>query len=372
MPRPIETWLEIGERVAHARKVAGLTQLELASQLRLDRTAISKIEAGQRQLDSMELARLSNVLDRSVDWFLFHPPSAVVARRISRPDVTESRFDLILEDLARDVELLLGLNELQPPEIERPPFQVHDVEAAAEAASWARRLAMVGNEAVHDLTKLAERLGLYAFTLDLGTDGLDGSYVAVGGGGVALINGAKEPGRRRFTLAHEIGHHFLDDSYSKEWLISGITDDRERLIDAFAIHLLMPAEFVRSQWQKLGGSDNAWGAAVRIAAECAVSWSACLGQLSNLGLVAREDYAKLSSQKPVGADFMELGITLHVDLVSPCLSAEYLAAVIRAFRKHKIGAQRAEELLHGKLTRENLPTPYPVPPEAQKAEFESF
>lgn len=51
-------------------------------------------------------------------------------------------------------------------------------------------------------------------TSDLGEEGRDGAYVAVDKWGVALINGSVDPGRRRFNLAHELGHHLFADAYA--------------------------------------------------------------------------------------------------------------------------------------------------------------
>ena len=50
------SWADFGERVASARRDVGLTQQELAARLSLDRTSVTKIEAGQRTVDSLELA----------------------------------------------------------------------------------------------------------------------------------------------------------------------------------------------------------------------------------------------------------------------------------------------------------------------------
>jgi predicted nucleotidyltransferase/DNA-binding XRE family transcriptional regulator len=63
-----------GRRIAEARRAKGLTQEALAAAVSLDRTALSKIEAGRRNLSSSELGRVARVLDRPLDWFLAEPP----------------------------------------------------------------------------------------------------------------------------------------------------------------------------------------------------------------------------------------------------------------------------------------------------------
>jgi Zn-dependent peptidase ImmA (M78 family) len=61
------------------------------------------------------------------------------------------------------------------------------------------------------LQLIVERLGLLAFSFDLGPSVIDGGYIRSGEIGVALVNGTADPGRRRFNLAHELGHHLVAD-----------------------------------------------------------------------------------------------------------------------------------------------------------------
>jgi len=80
-----------------------MTQADLAARARLDRTAITKIESGGRNLDSLELSRIAAILRRPIDWFLVPPPPVVVSRRAALDVATEREADVQLELLARDV-----------------------------------------------------------------------------------------------------------------------------------------------------------------------------------------------------------------------------------------------------------------------------
>ena len=62
--------LGLGRRIAEARRQAGLPQAELARAISLDRTAISKIESGQRRVGSLELEGIARALNRPIQWFL--------------------------------------------------------------------------------------------------------------------------------------------------------------------------------------------------------------------------------------------------------------------------------------------------------------
>ncbi len=57
-------------------------------------------------MDSLELARISDLLRRPVSWFLVTPSPAVVSRRTAREGV-ELEADVVLESLASAVEQLV-------------------------------------------------------------------------------------------------------------------------------------------------------------------------------------------------------------------------------------------------------------------------
>lgn len=59
----------------------------------------------------------------------------------------------------------------------------------------------------------------------------------------AVVNGDTDSGRRRMTLAHELGHWLCGDAYDV-WA----RDDRERMLNSFAIHFLAP----RAGWHGCG------------------------------------------------------------------------------------------------------------------------
>jgi transcriptional regulator with XRE-family HTH domain len=88
-----EIAIRLRDRIARARKAAGLTQVEVEAKLRLPVGAVSKIEAGAREISSTELVELAAVLGRSVGSF-FGPESDASVH--FRGDVTadESRRDL--------------------------------------------------------------------------------------------------------------------------------------------------------------------------------------------------------------------------------------------------------------------------------------
>jgi Zn-dependent peptidase ImmA (M78 family)/transcriptional regulator with XRE-family HTH domain len=366
----VKSQAELGNRVMSARKEQRLTQVELATAIGVDRTVITTIETGQRTVDALELARLAKALRRPIGWFVSDPPPSVVSRRADRGDVVRP-VDIQLETLARDVEQLIELGVLTPTPTRSD--SIDSIGAAEQAAFDARRAAgLRDDEPVWDLVRVAERLGLYAFVLDLDVREdvqTDGSYVALKECGVALINGAREGDRRRFTIAHELGHHVLNDEYDPEWIVGSDTTDRERVINAFALHFLMPRAAIEQRWLQLDGGSDPRGAAIRLAVEFGASWSAACAQLLRLGCLSAGQYQQLVPEKPTSFDLAERELTLRDDAVAPLMPPGYGAAVIRALKKTTIGPNRALELLHGTIHESDLPAKRPLSLESMTAEL---
>src|SRR5262249_12711792 len=175
----LATWAEVGAKVATARERAGLTQRQLGDRLGLHRSAITRVELGQRQLDALELAQLAEVLGRSVEWFLTEAPAVIASHREGlSADADVQRLEDELERTARDVELLSEVNALSIQSVALPSG-VTTLEEAEAGATQARTLLARGKGPLTDLQIAVERVGLLAFSLDLGPGVIDGGYVRI-------------------------------------------------------------------------------------------------------------------------------------------------------------------------------------------------
>jgi Zn-dependent peptidase ImmA (M78 family)/transcriptional regulator with XRE-family HTH domain len=354
----LESWQEVGARVAVARERAGFTQRELGDRVGISRSAITRIELGQRQLDALELAKLADVLGRSVEWFLTEPPGTIASHRSGlSADHDVRRLEEELEQTSRDVELLTEIHALTLPLAAVQPGITSIGEAEARAVD-ARSLLGGNAGPLTGLQAAVERLGLLAFSLDLGPSVIDGGYVRQGEVGVALVNGTADAGRRRFNLAHELGHHLLADEYTADFGIGTARADREALINAFAIHFLMPRTSVHQRWEELSALwDDPRSRLVILAAEYRVSWSAAASHALNLELISRRDYGLLETRRPTPADYYETGVRFEEELQPVALAPAYSSAAIRAFRRGLISADRTIELLRRTVMTDDLPRP---------------
>lgn len=151
----------------------------------------------------------------------------------------------------------------------------------------------LGLEPPADLAKVASRLKIVVEEREFVPE-VDGVYLRLPGAPpVIALNTSyvKPPVRRRFTLAHEIGHHlltrrisphvrlfFFDTSTTRPTMM-------ERACDRFAALLLMPDELVRQHFRELAANETKRVSIM--ASRFGVSAWALRRRLRELGLQAR-------------------------------------------------------------------------------------
>jgi Zn-dependent peptidase ImmA (M78 family)/DNA-binding XRE family transcriptional regulator len=364
----VSTQADLGRRIAEARQETGTTQAELAAGVALERTALAKIEAGTRKVSATELVAIAGALGRPVDWFFAESPAAVVSRRRD-PAVGgfSRRLDLALELAARDVAFLADRRILAYTRrvASNVPTSFEDAENLAHSI---RVEAGQPDGPLLDLQSVSERLGLLGFSLALGPDAGDAAYVEVGDLGVAVINGTTDPGRRRFSLAHELGHHLVGDAYEPAPRLGAA--DTERMFNAFAAYFLMPRAAVQNTWDEFSG-QSARLAAIAVAVRFSVSWTAACNQLRNLGLIDASERESLVENDLRRGELLEFGERFVIELEPPTVPPEYARAVVSAYRANRLTPARTVELLHGTVAESDLPEPEGISLEQLRSEFET-
>lgn len=348
----IRTQADLGQRIAQAREDRGKTQAELASLVGLDRTAVVRLEAGSRKVSATELVAIASALDRPIDWFVTESPPAVISRRQSpAADRLSQRLDLALENAARDIAFLVEQGIL--PHRGRPHYTApRSFEDAENLARSIRRDAGLQEGPIHDLQSVGERLGFLAFSFALGPDSGDAVYAEVSDLGVAVINGVADAGRRRFSLAHELGHHVIGDAYEPEPRLG--TSDTERMLNVFAAHFLMPRSAVQNTWDEFRDRSTRL-AATAVAVRFRVSWTAACNQLRDLGIIDGRERDLLVENDLRKGEMLELGERWVPELEPPSVPPGYAKAVVNAYRARRLTRVRTVELLHGTATESELP-----------------
>jgi Zn-dependent peptidase ImmA (M78 family) len=136
------------------------------------------------------------------------------------------------------------------------------------------------------LTAIEESIGVSVIIAPLGPD-IAGLYAPLNGG-VALIAGKDTPVRRRFTLAHELGHHCLghgDRLDTPETIRDAPTEDE---VDAnqFAAEFIAPQEAVESFVESLTDASPSLELVCRVSNHFAVSAQMARIRLETCGIVS--------------------------------------------------------------------------------------
>lgn len=356
---------ELGLRVAQARQRAGLTQAELSQAIGVNRSVLAKMESGSRRLTALELSQVAEALGERIEWFVEDAPPAIVSHRnVTDPGEPSPRIDAEVERRARAVEFI-ARNDIEFRDKVRriPEFPLpKGKEEADELAREAREMIGVGqSDPLHDLGAKVIRAGLLPFTVNLGTDAADAASVLLDAGAVAVVNGSLRVGRRRLSLAHELGHLLVADEYTVDWRIDGSTnrDFREQLMDRFARSLLLPDTALERKWEAWGGdTENGLRAAtVRVASHFRVDMSTLARRLHELELINGVQAAQVRTTKTTKADIVEHDLVNSDELPKKPLPRVYEAAVLRLFVSERISEQRALDLLMGTWEAAELPEP---------------
>lgn len=349
----------VGRRVAEARARAGLTQAELAAAVSVDRLAINRIENGSRRVTALELASIADAVGERLEWFVRGAPPSIVSRRNQQePGAASPVIDRAVEQVVRGVEFVVRHDDRwSRPSFEPLPRPGSFAETEAAAANVRARLGVDQREPLLDLAALAFRLDLLAFSLDLGAETADGASVLLESGGVSLVNGHRQVGRRRLTQAHELAHHVFADEYAVDWRIAEQEDSGgwESRCDHFARALLLPRAGVTRDWQEARQRDGLRTAAVRMGSAYAVDMGTLSRRLGELGLASDSELTAVRGVRTTRADIVELNLVVRQELVPPSLPRPYEEAVLRLYRGETISAARAIELLLDTWDEQDLP-----------------
>ena len=234
---------------------------------------------------------------------------------------------LLVEDL-----LEIGSHVWDKPE--GAPFEVADLNDAETAAESVRQAWNLGGDPIPNVTELLEEHGIKVLKLDfpLSVDGLTCRVARPDKEKVPVIVGsvAKSVERRRFTLAHELGHMVM--------AIEGDLDE-EKACQRFASALLMPREDLLFE---VGQRRHAFGYAeiVEIKRMYGVSAAALIVRLRDLGVI---------TEGTLQTVFRGIGRTWRKAEPEPLPENEeprrFQRLVLRALAEDVISLPKAAELL---------------------------
>lgn len=276
----------IGERIRRAREAAGQSQVELAETLGKGQAALSHWETGRRLPGLEDLLKIAAALDTPVGTLL---PDAEPQRASGAVLLRAMLTPLGTKHLEAQLENFIQRAEAQPL-LERL-ITVPSDRASRTATELLMRATEFGVQPTIerpyvDVDALATLCGVHVIQEPF-EDGLSGLLVMLDNGAAIGVNQQHPDGRKRFTIAHELGHYLLAhydrfhlDLPSAEAGESPLFDWRlEREANQFAADLLMPAALVQA---KVAQGDTVG----QLAAAFDVSPVAMGYRVTNLGLAA--------------------------------------------------------------------------------------
>jgi Zn-dependent peptidase ImmA (M78 family) len=187
---------------------------------------------------------------------------------------------------------------------------------------------------------------------DFGGDA-DGVYRWDGRRGLIVINAATRAfGRKRFTAAHELGHHIMHRDGAKivEIADKNVLDHRgerrEVEANAFAAHLLAPTMAMQQACSGTPASKLTVEQVVELMIDYGLSFRTAVYRLHNSGRITARDRDRLIDESSGQVEWA-LGAHGHrEDPKRPTdLPPAYTAEVLRLHRKQVIDDERLAELL---------------------------
>lgn len=309
--------MSLAQQLVRARSEIRLDQDDVASALGVSRAMISYWEAGTRAPNDRQLAVLSQLLRVPIGVLLGHeelepaPDIAAMMLRGGEEKVPEDavaglgEFAAFLDTFA----VLAGAAKFPVRGMHQSPFvsfagfeSADDVRRKAEEV---RAFVRLGLGPIGDMDTVCEMLGITVYRATLGADlasTVSGAFYhhPVIGFSI-LVNLQMTPGRRRFTIAHELAHALIHSGDQRYFVSTARKPPRERFADAFAGEFLMPTEGMRRVMEEQGFGPRVDDAAEVIYLQrfFGVSYVTALVRLRQAKFLTQARYEEFKQVRPV-------------------------------------------------------------------------
>jgi len=309
--------LDIAAQLVHARTKLGYPQEDVGNALGVSRAMVSYWESGARRPSDRQLVVLARLFGVEVGALLGHKEIE------TEPDLAEMMFrgeDTTLSPAAkrgigefvRFLDMYAELAEMTNFAIRgtmQSPFGVtqgyDSTDDARRKAEEVRSHLRIGLGPIGDVDLICELLGITVFRTGLGLDlesAPSGAFLKHPRVGLSVLaNLEMTPGRRRFTVAHEIAHA-LFHSDRRSFVVSRRTNDAiERFANVFAGEFLMPTEGIRRTMEEHGFGPRIEDPAdvVHLQRFFGVSYATALVRLRQARLLSQGRYQELKEIRPV-------------------------------------------------------------------------
>jgi Zn-dependent peptidase ImmA (M78 family) len=288
----------IGHRLRIARAAAGLSLRDLSAQIDglVTAQAIGKYERNEDMPRSGVLLALADVLNVSEEYLLSDDDLVLESVEFRKKPDTTAREEAAIE--ANSVHLLeryLAIEDLlhlKSVDWEKPrsaPHPVSDIRDAEDAARSVREDWGLGSDPIPQLAELLEERGIKVLSLSL--KNIDGLAAKVRrkdhmAARVVVVKSDAWSERKRFTLAHELGHMVMDPSPDMS------EEEIEKAAHRFAGAFLIPADTLRAEMGS-NRSSVSIGELVALKKRFGVSVQAIAYRCKDLGVLNQSAFVRL-------------------------------------------------------------------------------
>jgi Zn-dependent peptidase ImmA (M78 family)/DNA-binding XRE family transcriptional regulator len=337
----------IGRRLKGARSASGYSLRALSDVIdnKVSAQAIGKYERNEDMPRSGVLLALARALNISVDFLMSDDElelEGVEFRKSASSSVKEiasieaKTLNRVEKYLA--VESLLNLSSQEWDAPHEAPYWASEPRDAEDAARNLRASWQLGHDPIPMLSELLEERGIKVMSLDV--DRVDGLAAKVRrrdkhSARVIMIKRHTWAERKRFSLAHELGHMVLK---------VGEGYDPERAANRFAGAFLIPAEVLR---QEIGArrTDISIGELIGLKRRFGVSIQAITYRCKDLEIITQATFGrlfKIYSDRGWRSEPFEEPHSMPWDREEPM---RFQRLCFRALSEGLIGLSRAAELL---------------------------
>lgn len=253
--------MTLSTQMAAARARIGYSQADAANALGVSRAMLSYWESGKREPNVRQLTALASLYRVDLDLLVVGgdlSPAGNVAAMLFRgadedlPDYAQAGIHEWVDFLDRYAELA-DVASFDVRGMKQSPFTLtpgfDGAEDARRKAEEVRAHLRLGLGPIGDLDSVCDLLGITVFRTGLGPDltsTISGAFFNHPEIGFSLlVNLDMTPGRRRFTIAHELAHALFHAPTERYVLSLAHKDPREKFADTFAGEFVMPTEGIR-------------------------------------------------------------------------------------------------------------------------------
>ena len=358
--------MKLASLLKREREALGLTLKEVSDRLGFSHYQIlSSMESGNRDIKAWELANLSRIYGRDINYFLFPKQQKKEAEILWRNPAPNSQQEEVKKaffnycEKYRTLLKLLGEKEVENRDSlllteKSELLKKQSFEYVAKKASDYLNLLQLGVRPSCSLAKILEdKIGIKILYMSL-PEGISGGSTISDFGMAILVNSEDAPWRRNFDLAHEFFHLITWDHFPIEQIYKKGKSDIERLANIFASAFLMPEDEIRREVEKkiTSGKITYFGL-IEIAQDFDVSIEALLWRLVNLDLMDKKVAIKeIAAGRLKDAEKKTHNIDIRIK--KPYLSSRYISLAIRAFHLGKISKAKLAEYVGKKYSE--IPT----------------